>query len=152
MPKGVYVRKPRKPKQYAASLVERVRVLYANGASQVEIAEKEGVSQKVVFNLMRNHGIKARPAAKRNQWGEANHMWKGDDASKYAFHRRLYSRFGKPSKCSVCGTTEASHYDYANLSGSYEDLNDYAPMCRSCHWKYDDKVSNITGERRFAHV
>ena len=71
-------------------------------------------------------------------------MWKGDDASKQAFHRRLYSRFGKPVKCTVCGTTDKlKSYDYANLSGEYGDLNDYSAMCRTCHWKYDNKILNI---------
>jgi hypothetical protein len=139
-----------KPKVYQADMVEAVRARYAEGATQHEIAAELGTTQKVVFNLMRRHGIKARVAAKRNQWGEANHSWKGDDASRIAFHRRLYSRFGKPRKCHACGTEEAAHYDYANLTGRYEDLEDYAPMCRSCHWKYDDKISNITGERRGA--
>jgi hypothetical protein len=139
-----------KPKSYPVGMVERVRALYASGSTQHEIAAELGTTQKVIFNLMRRHGIKARVAAKRNQWGEANHSWKGDDASRIALHRRLYSRHGKPSKCAVCGTESAAHYDYANLSGRYEDLSDYAPMCRSCHWKYDDKISNITGEGRDA--
>jgi len=72
--------------------------------------------------------------------------WKADEAGKQAFHRRLYALHGKPAKCTVCGTTDSNHYDYANLSGRYEDLNDYAAMCRSCHWKYDDKITNITGK------
>ena len=82
--------------------------------------------------------------------GDKNHQWKGDSASKYAFHRRLYSRLGKPSKCSVCGTTDAEHYDYANLTGNYEDISDYAAMCRSCHWKFDLKIENITKNRKSA--
>jgi len=125
-------------------MVEAVRLLYDGGATQHEIAVEIGTTQKVIFNLMRRHGLQARVAAKRDQWGEQNHTWKGDEASKYAFHRRLYSRFGKPSKCTVCGTERAEHYDYANLSGRYEDIEDYAAMCRSCHWKYDDKITNIT--------
>lgn len=136
-----------KPKQYDTALVERVRSLYEGGSTQAEIGAAVGLTQKVVFNLMRRHSIAARTAAKRDQFGDKNHAWKGDDASKIAFHRRLYSRFGKPVCCSVCGTTEAEHYDYANLSGRYEDISDYAPMCRSCHWKYDDKVLNITHVR-----
>lgn len=148
MPKGIYKRKPRQPKQYPADMVARVGRAYKAGFTQAEIAAREGVSQKVVHKLMRNHGIPARVAAKRNQWGDANHMWKGDGASKCALHRRLYSRFGEPCKCAICGTTESKHYDYANLSGQYEDLEDYAPMCRSCHCKYDDKIANITGDRR----
>lgn len=152
MPKGVYPRKPRQPKQYDAALVERVRKMYAAGATQAEIGAAVGLSQKVIFNVMRCHSIAARVPAKRNQWGEGNHAWKGDGASYAAFHRRLYSRFGKPSKCSVCGTESAEHYDYANLSGRYEDLDDYAPMCRSCHWKYDDKILNIAHVRESRHA
>ncbi len=136
----------RKPKEYDVDLVAKVRALYASGKTQQEIAATVGQTQKVVWGLMRRHGITARVAAKRDQWGEANHQWKGDGASKYALHRRLYSRFGKPSKCSQCGTTEAERYDYANLTGHYEDLNDYVPMCRSCHWKYDEKHKNFSGK------
>jgi hypothetical protein len=137
-----------KPKVYPTETVAAVAKLYADNHTQSEIAEKIGLSQKVVWNLMRRSGIAARTAAKRDQWGGKNHQWKADDASKYAFHRRLYSRFGKPCKCSKCGTEEAQHYDYANLSGRYEDLEDYAPMCRSCHWKYDTKINNIKHMRQ----
>jgi hypothetical protein len=146
MPRGA------KPKEYPADMVAHVERLYADGLTQGEIAKAIGTTQKVIWRLMKRHGIDARVAAKRNQFGSANHMWKGDDASKYAFHRRLYSRHGKPSKCSACGTTGAEHYDYANLSGRYEDMDDYAPMCRSCHWKYDDKAANFKSERRDADV
>jgi hypothetical protein len=139
-----------KPKEYPADLVDAVRRHYEAGMTQLEIASELRLTQKVIWNVMRRHGIEARVAAKRNQWGDNNHAWKGDDASKYALHRRLYSRFGKPSKCAVCGATDSNHYDYANLSGRYEDLNDYAPMCRSCHWVYDDKIQNILNERRDA--
>ena len=138
MPRG------QKPKIYPTDLVSAVAEHYADGRTQAEVAELIGTSQKVVWNVMRRHEIAARVAAKRDQWGENNTQWKGDEASKIAFHRRLYSRFGKPTKCTVCGTEESNHYDYANLSGRYEDIEDYAPMCRSCHWKYDDKISNIT--------
>jgi len=118
--------------------------------TQAEIGKQLGVSQKVIFNVMRRHGIKARVAAKRNQWRENNDSWKGDAAGKQAFHRRLYALHGKPSCCLVCGTTSAKHYDYANISGRYEDLDDYVPLCRSCHAKYDGFVENITANRRDA--
>jgi hypothetical protein len=137
MPRGA------KPKEYPQALVERVAVLYGAGKTQAEVAADVGVTQKVIWRLMQRHGIAARVAAKRDQFGDRNHAWKGDEASKYAFHRRLYSRFGPPRQCAQCGTTTAQHYDYANLSGRYEDVSDYAPMCRSCHWKYDEKINNI---------
>lgn len=140
MPRGA------KPKQYHERFVSRIRELYASGLTQSEIAAQVGRSQKVVWNCMRRHGIEARTAAPRNQVGEANPNWRADAAGKQAFHRRLYALHGKPSKCTVCGTTGSEHYDYANLSGRYEDINDYAAMCRSCHWKYDEKITNITGK------
>ncbi len=30
----------------------------------------------------------------------------------------------------------------------YEDMSDYAPMCRSCHWKYDKKHLNFLNRRK----
>jgi hypothetical protein len=140
MPRGA------KPKQYHERFVARVRELYGSGLTQAEIAAQIGRSQKVIWNCMRRHGITARLAAKRDQRGEKNSYWKADAAGKQAFHRRLYALYGKPTKCTVCRTTESEHYDYANLSGRYEDINDYAAMCRSCHCKYDDKITNITGK------
>jgi hypothetical protein len=139
MPRGA------KAKIYDPALVERVRQLYNAGHTQQEVAAQVGLTQKVVFNIMRRHSIAARAATPRDQWGGNNPVWKGDDAGRQALHRRLYSRFGKPAKCSQCGTTAASHYDYANLSGRYEDLADYAPMCRSCHATYDNKEANFLG-------
>ena len=139
-----------KPKVYPSELVERVRALYAENRTQHEIAAELGTTQRVVFNVMRRHGIVARIAAKRDQRGENNASWKGDAAGKQAFHRRLYALHGKPTCCLVCGTVSAKAYDYANISGRYEDLDDYVPLCRSCHWRYDDKVSNITTDRRDA--
>jgi hypothetical protein len=148
---GIFMPRGAKPKQYPAEIVSRVAALYADGRTQDEVAKAMGLSQKVVWNVMRRSGIAARVAAKRNQIGEANHSWKGDGAGKQAFHRRLYARFGKPCACQVCGTKDpAKSYDYANLTGHYEDLADYAPMCRSCHWRYDKKVLNIKHMRRDA--
>lgn len=135
----------RLPKAYDPALVERVCSLYCEGQTQAEVAATLGLTQKVVWNLMRRHSLAARPATPRDQWADNNPGWKGDDAGKAAFHRRLYARFGKPNCCSQCGSVDASHYDYANLTGRYEDMADYAPMCRSCHATYDNKIVNIGG-------
>lgn len=57
--------------------LEKVKELYESGHTQVEIGEILGCSQKVVWRFMRNHGIKARTAAKRNQYGASNSSWNG---------------------------------------------------------------------------
>ena len=108
-----------------------------------EIAEHFGVTIKIVQRWFKENGIKARKAYKRFQTRELNDNWKGGNACYAAFHRRLDVRFGKIKKCSVCGTNKSKHYDWANLTGKYEDENDYKRMCRSCHWKYDKKINNI---------
>ena len=124
--------------QTSAVDVDRGAELYGEGKTQDEIALELGVTQKIVFNAMKRHNIPARTAAKRDQWGENNHMWKGDDASKSAFHIRLYKRHGQLNHCDVCGTNDPAHwYDWANLTGHYEDITDYKRMCRSCHRQYD---------------
>ena len=132
--------------------VQKAIDLYESGMTQTEVAKELGTTQKVIFHRFQEIGYKCRVAAKRNQFGEANHQWKGDDASKIAFHKRLDSRFGQPQFCVECGTTDPTKtYDWANLTGHYEDLNDYQRMCRSCHWKYDEKHKNFkgaTGARR----
>lgn len=57
--------------------IERLKCLYEQGYTQTEIAEQLGITQKVVWKCMKNNGISARLAAKRNQFKENNHMWKG---------------------------------------------------------------------------
>ncbi len=127
----------------------KMRELYESGMTQEEVAKELGVSRKVIFNHMRKHGVKARVAAKRNQSGPINHMWKGDNASYKAFHVRLKHEKGKAKDhgCAVCGTKDPSiWYDWANLTGKFEDMDDYLPMCRSCHRKYDKKRRKQDGE------
>lgn len=58
-------------------LYDDVVKMYESGCTQMEIAEALGVTQKVVWRFMKNHGIKARVACKRNQRGENNSSWKG---------------------------------------------------------------------------
>ncbi len=126
--------------------INRVVSLYRSGMTQAEIANEMGVSQKVIFSRLKEIGFKCRASAPRNQKRELNNNWKGDDVTYSAFHLRLKSLHGSPKKCEVCGTTDKTKsYDWANLTGAYEDPKDYKRMCRSCHWKYDKKHLNFKG-------
>lgn len=140
MPKGVYVRAPRRPKTYPAELVDSVRRLYGQGMTQSEISAALGITQKIVWRLMKHHQIASRPAVQRVPLkGVNNRGWKGDNAGYQAMHLRLYALHGAPSLCSVCKSTDPRRrYDWANLTGNYQDINDYARMCRHCHRRYDD--------------
>lgn len=50
---------------------------------------------------------------------------------------------GTPSECEDCGTTEAKRFEWANLTGNYQDVNDYRRLCTSCHNILDKKILNI---------
>lgn len=111
---------------------------YVAGASMRELADRYGVSRKAITGVLTRSGVTIRKAKPRNQWGEANANWHGDDATISKMHRRLDRRFGTPQKCDVCGTTDPQRtYDWANLTGDYANLTDYVRMCRSCHRKHD---------------
>ena len=78
--------------------------------------------------------------AKGKQIGPSNPTWRGDGAGYQALHIRVYVARGRPFPCSSCGSADESRtFDWANLSGRFADPSDYAPMCRSCHRKYDNR-------------
>ena len=124
-------------------MVAQVTSMYSAGQTQAEIAVALGVSQKVIWNLMQRHGLKARVAAKRNQTGPLNASWKGATAGYQALHIRVQRLRGVPRRCEDCGTTTARIYDWANISGKYDDPNDYRRLCRTCHHRLDGTVKNL---------
>lgn len=68
--------------------------------------------------------------------GDKHWNYKGDDAGYSAFHLRVQSERGVASLCSRCKS--ASFVEWANLTGKYEDVNDYEQLCRKCHHKFDN--------------
>lgn len=67
------------------------------------------------------------------------HLWK--EKPKYGqLHKQVYLKYGKPKKCSKCGSTKNVHW--ANKSNKYKNNNDFIALCASCHKKYDNKVNN----------
>jgi hypothetical protein len=133
-----------KPREYPADLVETIRSLYESGLTIAEVqAQVKGCK---VQHVMVRYGIPRRPMAKRNQRGDANHMWRGDEAGYQALHLRVASLRGKPSHCEWCGTTEG-RFEWANLTGKYGDVADYERLCASCHKLYDAQRRRETGRR-----
>ena len=112
-----------------------------NGMLQKEIGLKYSLSQHCIQRAMKNMGIKARP---RNSWAfhnqqlHNNYSWKGPAASYFTLHQRLQRHRGKPNYCEVCGKKGPGRkYEWANLTGKFDDFSDYKRMCISCHKKYD---------------
>lgn len=74
--------------------------------------------------------------------GPHSPVWKGDEAQYVALHERVYRRRGLASEvhhCCMCGTNEASRYEWANLTGDYTDTKDYGVMCKWCHDVFDGR-------------
>lgn len=126
--------------------IDEVRNLYDGGMTQTEIADKFGVTQKVLWAFMRRNGIAARVAKKRDQRGIRNSLWKGSEASYAALHLRVQSVRGKPSFCTSCGKT-TGRFEWSNLTGDYGNVNDYVRLCVSCHRRMDAKRRASTGKR-----
>ena len=69
------------------------------------------------------------------------HIIKGDPPVDPAYarqHNAVRKARGAPQECAHCGTTDPDKiYEWANLTGDYENVDDYERMCRSCHRAYD---------------
>lgn len=114
--------------------------------SQKEIGEKYNTTQRVVYTWFRKLEIKTRIPFKRNQKGENNSSWKGDNATYAALHYRVEAKRGKPHFCEACGNMNATRYEWVNLTGNYQDTMDYARMCVPCHRQYDKKRRELTNK------
>jgi hypothetical protein len=122
---------------------ENAKALYETGLTQIEVAKELKTSQKVICMLFKRNLYKPRIAAKRNQTGSSNSSWKGDKATYAALHYRVEAKRGKPKECSICSRTDTETiYEWANLTGNYQDVSDYARMCRRCHRNYDKNRPN----------
>jgi hypothetical protein len=69
--------------------------------------------------------------------------WKGADAGYDAKHGRVY-RLRGPARLCVWGCEEeVTRYEWANLTGDYDDLYDFVQMCALCHHRFDNAVRSV---------
>ncbi len=68
--------------------------------------------------------------------GEKHPLWKGDRVGYTSLHQWVIRQKGKADKCLFCGSHE--NVEWANRDHKYKrGLNDWMPLCKKCHWKYD---------------
>ena len=154
MPKGVYPTNfGKKPREYPPDIIAAVKRMYIEeGMTVVEVQRALPAGFKAQ-RIIERHVPQRRVAAKRDQSGERNPMWKGDSASYAAFHLRVQAQRGTPSHCAACDTTDADkRYEWANLTGRYEDVNDFIRLCAPCHRKFDARRRKELGRPLSAHV
>jgi hypothetical protein len=82
--------------------------------------------------------------------GKNHHLWKGDSVGYSVLHRWVQKCLGIASICSTCFTSlKEARIEWANLSGEYKrELDDWLPMCRSCHMTFDDVSRRVWQTRR----
>lgn len=71
--------------------------------------------------------------------GPAHPHWVGDDVGYQGLHTRLQKGRGPASAhaCSHADETCKGPLDWANVSGEYRGTEDFFPLCRSHHIRYD---------------
>lgn len=85
----------------------------------------------------------------RDQLGEKNHMWKGDEVGYSGVHAWVRSRLGTPQYCAKCQSHEPQRYEWANISGNYKrEIDDWIRLCTKCHFLFDGK--KLGGDMRSA--
>lgn len=74
-------------------------------------------------------------------------LFKGTLSEYKMLHKRINTRWGSPKKCDKCPRTEGTRFDWANISGNYDefDKSDWMRLCRFCHMELDSK--NFEGKR-----
>lgn len=65
----------------------------------------------------------------------SHHRWRGNRVGYHGAHHRVRKIRGHADHC-VFGC-QALRYEWANLTGDYTDVWDYAQMCGTCHNRYD---------------
>ena len=143
-----YQRSSRQPFVYDERLATEIVAMYENGST---IRETQAVFKDVnVQTVLKLYGAKMRTSAKRNQSGSANHMWRGNEAGYKALHLRVAALRGKPSSCEWCDAAGyTGRFEWANLTGHYEDVDDYIRLCVPCHRKFDADRRKSTEKHTF---
>jgi hypothetical protein len=121
--------------------IDAIAARYQSGESSIDIARSLGCSLLAVVRRLRGAGVQLRPRGKHgHSAGSESYRWKGNNVTYAALHIRVRKLRGTPKRCFECGMNDPSkRYEWANLTGRYEDPMDYRRMCVSCHRRYDDK-------------
>lgn len=66
--------------------------------------------------------------------------WKGENVGIKALHDWVKKQLGKPMQCSMCKTTTAKKFEWANVSQKYKrEVTDWIRLCTKCHHAFDRK-------------
>ena len=156
-PKGVYPHTHIKPRVYSIEIIALVRRLYLDEGMTVREVQDQLPKGYKAQRIIERHIPKRRPTAKRDQRGENNTSWRGDDLGYDGAHERVKSVKGKASdhECQDCyfpacdwsyiGGCPSEKVDPENGCAYSPNPEMYEPRCRSCHWAYDCRARTSDG-------
>ena len=119
----------------------RVRVPVTCEVCQSEYAV---IPSRVAKTHYCSSGCYAKAKERRPSWNKGKFRTNTYGAN----HHKVRTIRVQPSLCEICGTTTAKKFEWANMTGHYEDVNDYKRMCASCHDKHDGIIKNIAGTKK----
>lgn len=95
-----------------------------------------------LFNFkVRELALKRASETNGKRKGELNPNWKDNKVSYGGLHMWVRKYLGKIKECVYCGSE--GKIEWASISHKAKrDLNDYIPLCRICHGKYDAEYRN----------
>jgi hypothetical protein len=136
-------------KRYDPALAAWIRELYVDRRmTERQVAAEVGFSRCKVRQIMSRHGILPRSAYDYPDRlrGASNGRWRTENLRYDTLHARVYSARGRPVGCTRCSQSDPDRrYEWANLTGDYENVNDYARMCVPCHRDFDAQRRADTG-------
>lgn len=114
---------------------------YRNKGKLQELANKLGRTKQFICRQAKKLGL-------TDLCHDKSYFYKYDGNQYFHNHGTVRRKRGTPSYCEICGSyNDASKfYEWANLTGKYDDINDYKRMCRNCHRKYDKNNENNRGK------
>lgn len=105
------------------------------GGKKLELRDKSCPNCKKL--IMR----KSKSCRSCHQKGEKGVNWQGNNIGYGGLHRRIRVNKIKMKECVYCGSEE--NLNWANIDNEYSfNLDDYIPLCHSCHMKFDAKKEN----------
>lgn len=84
---------------------------------------------QLIYSEAKYCGLKCRNEARRKETDRVGGL------TYVGAHRRVAADRGKASKCVIC--RKGAKFEWANLTGNLEDIEDYIEVCRQCHWRLD---------------
>jgi len=106
------------------------------GKTSTELGKEQNVSHKTILYWLEKYNIPRRHPAHKENKGENNYFWSGDNVSYAGLHHWLEVNKPKTGICDICNKYKKT--TYANISGEYRrDINDFGELCYSCHCLFD---------------